>query len=160
MLDVMSMYVKTVTIAPGLPYLVSDRREHYSMCDLNALGGFICYKEGASYPGAVLPQVTLRPCSHCRSCAGTVPICRISCVCESAMSAIKLDLISENLIRSREGSVFRHNYLCRNKCNVNTDYTYVGERWCCRLDIINFVHVGLNDSQSIYVLSIPFVKKY
>ena len=63
-----------------------------------------------------------RPCSHCRSCAGTVPICRISGVCERAMSAIKLDLISENLIRSREGSVFRHNYLCRNKCNVNADY--------------------------------------
>ena len=72
------------------------------------------------------------------------------------MSAIKLDLISENLIRSREGSVFRHNYLCRNKCNVNADYTYVGERWRCRLDIINFVHV--NDIQSIYLLSIPFVK--
>ena len=39
---------------------------------------------------------TLRPCSHCHSCAGTVPICRISRVCERAMSAIKLDLISEN----------------------------------------------------------------
>ena len=52
-----------------------------------------------------------RPCSHCLSCAGRVPICRISGVCERAMSAIKLDLISENLIRSREGSVFRHNYL-------------------------------------------------
>ena len=78
-------------------------------------------------------------------------------MCERAMSAIKLDLISENLIRSREGSVFRHNYLCRNKYNVNTDYTYVGERWRCRLDIINFVHV--NDSQSIYLLSIPFVIK-
>ena len=38
----------------------------------------------------------LRPCSHCHSCAGTVPICRISRVCERAMSAIKLDLISEN----------------------------------------------------------------
>ena len=37
-----------------------------------------------------------RPCSHCHSCAGTVPICRISRVCERAMSAIKLDLISEN----------------------------------------------------------------
>ena len=72
------------------------------------------------------------------------------------MSAIKLDLILENLIRPREGSVFRHNYLCRNKCNVNTDYTYVGERWRSRLDIINVVHV--NDSQSIYLLSIPFVK--
>ena len=95
-------------------------------------------------------------CSHCRSYAGTVPICRISGVCERAMSAIKLDLISENLIRSREGSVFRHNYLCRNKCNVNTYYTYVGERWRCRLDIINCVHV--NDNQSIYLLSIHFVK--
>ena len=40
--------------------------------------------------------ICLRPCSHCNSCAGTVPICRISCVCECAMSAIKLDLISEN----------------------------------------------------------------
>ena len=38
----------------------------------------------------------LGPCSHCHSCAGTVPICRISRVCERAMSAIKLDLISEN----------------------------------------------------------------
>ena len=38
----------------------------------------------------------LWPCSHCHSCAGTVPICRISRVCERAMSAIKLDLISEN----------------------------------------------------------------
>ena len=38
----------------------------------------------------------VRPCSHCHSCAGTVPICRISRVCERAMSAIKLDLISEN----------------------------------------------------------------
>ena len=93
--------------------------------------------------------ITLRPCSHCQSCAGTVPICRISGVCERAMSAIKLDLISENLIRSREGSVFRHNYLCRNKCNVNADYTCVGERWRCQLDIINFVIV--NDSQSIYL---------
>ena len=83
-------------------------------------------------------------CSHCRSCAGTVPICRISGVCERAMSAIKLDLISENLIRSREGSVFRHNYLCRNKCNVNAAYTCVGERWRCRLDIINVVIVNGN----------------
>ena len=91
----------------------------------------------------------LRPCSHCQSCAGTVPICRISGVCERAMSAIKLDLISENLIRSREGSVFRHNYLCRNKCNVNAAYTYVGERWRCRLDIINVVLV--NGSQSNYL---------
>ena len=73
-------------------------------------------------------QFGIRPCSHCRSCAGTVPICRISGVCERAMSAIKLDLISENLIRSREGSVFRHNYLCLNKCNVNADYTCVAER--------------------------------
>ena len=81
-------------------------------------------------------SLSLRPCSHCRSCAETVPICRISGVCERAMSAIKLDLISENLIRSREGSVFRHNYLYRNKCNVNADYTYVGERWRCRLYII------------------------
>ena len=108
----------------------------------------MCYVTSIYYY-SVLP---LRPCSHCRSCAGTVPICRISGVCERAMSAIKLDLISENLIRSREGSVFRHNYLCRNKCNVNTDLTYVGERWRCRLDIINVVHV--NDSQSIYLLSI------
>ena len=38
----------------------------------------------------------LRPCSHCQCCAGTVPICRISRVCERVMSAIKLDLISEN----------------------------------------------------------------
>ena len=100
-------------------------------------------------------KVRLRPCSHCRSYAGTVPICRISGVCERAMSVIKLDLISENLIRSREGSVFRHNYLCRNKCNVNADYTYVGERWRCRLDIINVLLV--NGSQSIYLLSLPFV---
>ena len=88
-----------------------------------------------------------RPCSHCRSCSGTVPICRINRVCERALSAIKL--ISDNLIRSRVGSVFRHNYLCRNKCNVNTDYTYVGERWRCRLDIINVVLV--NGSQCIYL---------
>ena len=40
--------------------------------------------------------VSIRPCSHCQSCAGAVPICRISRVCERAMSAIKLDLISEN----------------------------------------------------------------
>ena len=92
---------------------------------------------------------SLWPCSHCRSCAGTVPICRISGVCERAMSAIKLDLISGNLIRSREGSVFRHNYLCRNKCNVNAAYTYVGERWRCRVDIINVVLV--NGSQSNYL---------
>ena len=78
---------------------------------------------------------------------GPVHIARV--VCERAMSVIKLDLISENLIRSREGSVFRHNYLCRNKCNVNADYTCVGERWRCRLDILNFVIV--NDSQSIYL---------
>ena len=69
-----------------------------------------------------LRTASLRPCSHCRRCVGTVPICRISGVCERAMSAIKLDLISENLIRPREGSVFRHNYLCRNKCNVNAAY--------------------------------------
>ena len=77
-------------------------------------------------------QFGLRPCSHCRRCAGTVPMCRISGVCERAMSAIKLDHISENVIRSREGSVFRHNYLCLNKCNVNADYTCVAERWRCR----------------------------
>ena len=54
-----------------------------------------------------------------------------------------------NPLNTREGSVFRHNCLCRNKRNVNTDYTYVGERWLCRWGIINCVH--LNDSQSIYV---------
>ena len=99
--------------------------------------------------GEKCQESCVRPCSHCRSCAGTVPICRISGVCERAMSAIKLDLISENLIRSREGSVFRHNYLCRNKCNMNAAYTYVGERWRCRLDIINVVIV--NGSQSNYL---------
>ena len=34
-------------------------------------------------------------------CRNSTDICRISGVCERAMSAIKLDLISENLIRSR-----------------------------------------------------------
>ena len=120
-------------------------------------GAFVCTLYRRSFTvfyGNLTPPISrntnnVRPCSHCQSCAGTVPICRISGVCERAMSAIKLDLISENLICSREGSVFRHNYLCRNKCNANTDYTCVGERWRCRLDIINFVIV--NYSQSIYL---------
>ena len=38
---------------------------------------------------------------------------------------------------------------------MNAAYIYVGEKWRFRSDIINFVHV--NDSQSIYLWSIPFV---
>ena len=38
---------------------------------------------------------------------------------------------------------------------MNAGNTYVGERWRCQLDIINFVHV--NDSQYIYLERITFV---
>ena len=51
---------------------------------------------GASTTDALVEMNHIWPCSHCHRCAGTVPICRISRVCERAMSAIKIDLISEN----------------------------------------------------------------
>ena len=70
-----------------------------SVCTKSALIHLACNDSIVSlYPYFYVrtKSLCLWPCSHCHSCAGTVPICRISRVCERAMSAIKLDLISEN----------------------------------------------------------------
>ena len=44
---------------------------------------------------------TIRPYTHCHSCSGTVPICRISLACEQAKSEIEIShiLVDRNTVR-------------------------------------------------------------
>ena len=70
----MEEFINNVTLSPVDPW--------------NTL--FVKTAAAGALNNLIVTKLYLRPCSHWQSCSGTVPICRISRVCERAMSGIKL----------------------------------------------------------------------